>query len=160
WFFARGLRDRKPWMHAAALACYLLALLSKEYALFAPLAAVPIYIVVARPPPRRLAALSALGVLAMAIAGWALSYRYGEIIGKPFDEYSRVYLAQLSALDPGAEKHAYGLSVLNQAYLFFHYGLRWFIPWSGWMSIDLRPPFPVTWATFPQVLGIVGYLGV
>jgi tetratricopeptide (TPR) repeat protein len=49
---------------------------------------------------------------------------------------------------------------MNQAYLFFEYGVRWFIPASGWMSISLRPPFPVTWASFPQVLGVFGYLAV
>ena len=45
---------------------------------------------------------------------------------------------------------------MNQAYLFFEYGLRWFIPYSGWMSINMRPPFPVAWLTFPHVLGIRG----
>src|SRR5207253_11237066 len=29
-----------------------------------------------------------------------------------------------------------------------------------WLSISLRPPFPLTMTTFPQVLGIVGYLAV
>jgi hypothetical protein len=49
--------------------------------------------------------------------------------------------------------------VLNQSWLFFHYGVRWFLPVAEWMSINLRPPFPVTWG-FPHVLGIVGYLAV
>jgi tetratricopeptide (TPR) repeat protein len=28
------------------------------------------------------------------------------------------------------------------------------------MSISMRPPFPISWMTFPQVLGIAGYLAV
>ena len=160
WLFARGIAARRPVFLALALPCYLLAVMSKEHAILAPLAAVPLYILVARPTPKRLAVLAGLGGLLVGAAGIILSYRFGEIIGKPFDEYSHVYLAQLSKLNPGAEKHAYALSIVNQAYLFFEYGLRWLIPASGWMSINLRPAFPVTWATFPQILGVAGYLAV
>jgi tetratricopeptide (TPR) repeat protein len=159
WLFARALATRKPLMHALALACYVLAVMSKEHAILAPLAAVPLYILIARPGARRLALLAASGALLIGAAGFVLTYRYGYILGKPFDEASYVYLAQLSKLSPDAAKHAYALSIINQAYLFFEYGLRWFIPVSGWLSINLRPPFPVTWASW-QVLGVVGYLAV
>jgi tetratricopeptide (TPR) repeat protein len=160
WCFARGLATRHARFHVAALACYALAVMSKEHAILAPLAAVPLYILIARPAPRRLALLSAAGLLLVAAAGALLALRYGEIIGKPFDEYSHVYLAQLSQLSPDAARHAFPLSILNQSYLFFEYGLRWFLPAEGWMSINLRPPFPVAWASFPQALGAIGYLAV
>lgn len=159
WSFARALAKRRPWMHALAFGCYALAVMSKEYAIMAPLAAVPLYILVVRPSPRRIAALTAAGGLLVSIAGYFLWRYYGEILGKPFDEASHVYLAQLRALDPNVEKNAYLLSVIDQSWLFFQYGLRWLLPWSGWMSINLRPPFPVAWLTFPQILGVVGYLG-
>ena len=158
WLFARGLAKRKPLFHAVALACYMLAVISKEHAILAPLAAVPLYILIARPGARRLALLAGSGVLLVGAAGFILSYRYGEIIGKPFDEFSHVYLAQLSALEPNATKNAFALSILNQAWLFFHYGFRWFLPFSEWMSVNLRPPFPITLTSFPHVLGIVGYI--
>ncbi len=132
--------------------------MSKEHAIAAPLAAVPLYILLARPSAKRVAVLSGMGSVLIATAAFVLWKRYGQILGKPFDEYSHVYLAQLQALDPGVEKNAYGLSVINQSYLFFQYGLRWLFPYTGWMSINLRPPFPVTWLTFPQILGAVGYL--
>jgi tetratricopeptide (TPR) repeat protein len=160
WLVARGLRLGKPLLHVAALGAYVLALLSKEHAILAPLAAVPLYIVIARPPGKRLALLSAAGALVVAAAGAALWYRYGEIIGKPFDEFSRIYLQQLAQLDPAAPARAYPLSIVNQAYLFFEYGARWMVPFSGWMSINLRPPFPVSLASFPQVLGPLAYLAV
>jgi tetratricopeptide (TPR) repeat protein len=160
WLFALGVARKRASFHVLAFACYVLAVMSKEHAVLAPLAAVPLYILVARPSGRRLAVLAATGGAMVAIATLVLWSRYGAIIGKPFDEYSRVYLVQLSKLSPDAARHAYPLSILNQAWLFFEYGARWFLPGSGWMSISMRPPFPVKFATFPQVLGIVGYLAV
>lgn len=156
----RGACPGKPALHAAALACYVLAVLSKEYALLLPLAAVPVYIAVARPSAGRLAALGAGGAVLAGVAAFLLLRSYGEILGKPFDEYSNVYLAQLATIQPGADRNAYPLSILNQAYLFFHYGLRWFLPFAEWMSINLRPPFPLTFTTFPHVLGIPAYLAL
>jgi protein O-mannosyl-transferase len=160
WFFARGLAERRPSLHILALACYVLAVMSKEHALLAPLAAAPLYILVARPSMGRLALVATIGAIVVAAAAALLSHRYGHILGKAFDEYSHIYLAQLARIDPAAEKNAFALSILNQAYLFFHYGLRWLLPAAEWMSINLRPPFPVSLASFPHVLGIFAYAGV
>lgn len=159
WTFARGLRGNPLW-HGAALVCYALAVLSKEHALMAPLAAVPVYVLVARPSGRRLAMLAGVGALLVGAAGALLASRYGEILGKPFDEFSKIYLAQLAALGPEVETNAYALSLLNQTWLFFQYGLHWLIPYAGWMAIDLRPPFPVSLTTFPHLFGAFGYLAV
>src|SRR6185369_7159518 len=93
-------------------------------------------------------------------AGAILYLRYGDILGKAFDEFSRLYLDQLAKLNPDARTHAYGLSILNETWLFFRYGVDWVLPWAGWMSINLRPPFPVSFLTFPQVLGVLGYIAV
>jgi tetratricopeptide (TPR) repeat protein len=160
WLFAKAIASRRPALHAAALACYALAVLSKEHAVLAPLAALPLYIVLARPSRRRLLGVAAVGAAVMGLAAWLLFARYGHILGKPFDEYSHVYLAQLAKLEPSAPRHAYALSVLNEAWLFFRYGATWLVPYSGWMSIDLRPPFPVAWTTLPQALGILGYVAL
>jgi len=157
WLFARGIRLKQAPLHVAAVACYALALASKEHAVLAPLAAVPLYILVARPDLKRTLALTSAGAVLMGAAGYVLLKWYGDILGKPLDETSEAYIAQLAKLNPDAGAHAYPLSVMNQAYLFFQYGLRWFIPVSDWMSIQMRPPFPVTWLTFPHVAGIAGY---
>ena len=157
WLFALALSEEKPWLHVLSLACYVFAVMSKEHAIMAPLAAVPLYIIIIRPSAKRVASLSAAGAVLIATAAFVLWRRYGEILGKPFDEVSHVYLAQLAALDPSVEKNAFGLSIINQCYLFFQYGLRWLMPYSGWMSINLRPAFPVSWMTFPQILGVAGY---
>jgi tetratricopeptide (TPR) repeat protein len=160
WLFARGLVAHKAAFHVAALLCYVLAVMSKENAILAPLATVPLYVLVARPSGKRLALIAAISVAVAAIAGYLLASRFGRILGTPFDEYSRVYLAQLAQLDPDAQKNAYPLSILNQAYLFFRYGVRWLLPVAAWMSINMRPAFPVSWTTLPHVLGIAGYVAV
>jgi hypothetical protein len=160
WLFARGLRTRRWWLHVGAGVCYLLAVASKEHAVLAPLAALPIYIAVARPSGKRLASMIAIGGVLIAIATFFLYERLGRVLGTPFDEFSRVYLAQLAGLDPDAPKHAWGLSILNQMWLFFEYGFRWMLPVADWMSISMRPPFPVTWLTFPQAIGAIGYIAL
>jgi tetratricopeptide (TPR) repeat protein len=153
WLFARGLRERRPWMFAAAIACYAGAVFSKENAVLAPLAALPVYILVARPTRKRLALVIGISALLVA-AGAAVLWRFlGQILGAPFDEFSRVYLSQLAALNPDAPRRALALSIENQMWLFFEYGVRWFLPFGEWMSMSMRPPFPVSWLTFPQVLG-------
>jgi tetratricopeptide (TPR) repeat protein len=157
WLFARGLATRRPLLHALAVGSYGLAVLAKEHALLAPLAAVPLYIVLARPSAKRLALIAIVGATLAGFAAYALSTRYGWILGRAFDEYSHVYLLQLQALRPGADHDAYSLSVINEAWLFFQYGLRWLLPFGEWLSINLRPPFPLTWSALPHVLGVAGY---
>jgi tetratricopeptide (TPR) repeat protein len=158
WFFARGVRERRVWMHAGAVACYAAAVFSKENAILAPLAALPVYILVARPSRQRLGVvLAVVGVL--VAAGAAILWKpLGRILGAPFDEFSRVYLVQLAALDPDAPRRALGLSMMNEAWLFFEYGVRWFLPFGEWMAISMRPPFPLKWLSFPHALGVAGYL--
>ena len=160
WLFARGLRTRSLVLMLGAVAAYALAIASKEHTVLAPLAAAPLLVLVRRPDAKRLAMLAAGGVALVALAAAVLYQRYGEILGRPFDEYSQVYLRQLAALSPDAPRNAWPLSIMNEAWLFFVYGVQWLVPYTGWMSINLRPPFPVTLATFPQCLGIVGYVGL
>lgn len=160
WQFARGVQCGSKLSFVAALACYALAVMSKEHAIMAPLAALPVYILVARPSLKKLALIGGAGAVLVGGAAAVLALRYGEIIGNPFDAFSKIYMAQLSALGPDVEKNAYLLSILNQAWLFFKYGLFWLLPYAGWLSIDMRPPFPVSLTAFPQVLGVVGYLAV
>lgn len=160
WQFARGLQRGSTLSFVAALACYVLAVMSKEHAIMAPLAALPVYILVARPSLKKLALIGGAGAVLVGVAAAVLALRYGEIIGKPFDPFSKIFLTQLATLGPDVEKNAFLLSILNQAWLFFKYSLYWLVPYTGWMSIDMRPPFPISLTAFPQVLGVVGYLAV
>ncbi len=148
------------WLLPALLA-YLLALLSKEYAVMLPVAAAAVYLLVRRPGKLQ-ASVTVAGMLLVAVVGAAfLLQRYeSTLLGRAFDDYSAAYLLQLSALAPGADVRAYPLSILNQAWLYLGYGVLWFVPNVFWMSIDLRPPFPVTFGSFPQVLGLPIYLSL
>jgi hypothetical protein len=160
WLFARGLRERRRWMHAAAVACYAAALFSKETAVFAPLAAIPVYVLVARPSRRRLGALLVAVSALLALAAAVLWKQLSVYLAAPFDQFARAYLAQLAALNPDAPRHALPLSILNEMWLFFEYGTRWFLPVADWMSISMRPPFPVTWLAFPQLIGVAGFIAL
>ena len=158
--FVQGLvTQRKAWI-GAALACYLLAVLSKEHAVSAVALAVPLYVFVRRPSANRTLAVSAIA-LVILLAAAALLYRlYGAIIGTVFDETSRAYVAQLEQLSPGVGGRLYLLSVVNQATRFFQYGLLWFIPVVTEMSIDIRPGFPLSVWGWPQTAGALAYVAV
>lgn len=160
WNFARGCSRRRWQPFAWSLFCYLAAVASKEHAILVPLATLPVLVVALRPNRRQLAMGLLAGVALVGVIATILALRYGDILGKAFDPFSHVYLAQLAALGPDVREHAFLLSVVNQAYFFFQYGFHWLLPYSGWLSIDMRPPFPITLLSMPQVLGVVGYIGI
>jgi tetratricopeptide (TPR) repeat protein len=158
--FVKGLvTQRKAWI-GAALGCYVLAVLAKEHAVTAVALAVPLYVFVRRPAPRRILAVSAVSALIL-LAVAAILYRlYGDIVGTVFDETSRAYVQQLEQLSPGIGGRLYLLSIVNQATRFFQYGLLWFIPVVTQMSIDIRPEFPLTAWGWPQTAAALGYVAV
>lgn len=158
--WAHGLTARRPLFLLAALGAYLLAVLSKETVFMVAALAVPLYIFVMRPPVRRVllvagAALLAFGVVIYVLYGW-----FGELIGVTIDPRSVQFQRQLEQIVPGIGPRMYPLSILNQTSLFFQYGFLWLFPNVQWMSIDLRPPFPLSLTSFPHVLGAIGYVAV
>ncbi len=156
-FFARGIVGKGRLNYLGAALCYLAAVLSKEHALMAPVLGVPLYVFLRRPTAKQLGLIAAVGALAAAGVAAVLSSIYGSIVGVAFDELSRTFVAQLKAIDPAIEARTYPLSIVNQATLFFQYGFLWLVPNVQWMSIDLRPPFPLAFGTFPHVLGAIGF---
>lgn len=163
WAFVRGLTTqnstRIAWF-AGAMAAYVCSVLSKEQSVLAAALAVPTYIFVARPPWKRVLAVMAVSGVFIAAAAAVLFTVYGHFIGAVFDDTSRLYTQQIDQLRPGAAGQVFPLSIVNQAWLFFRYGVLWALPYVGWMSIDLRPAFPLTLYSFPQVLGVLGYVGL
>ncbi len=160
WAFVQGMVTRKPAWYGAALLLYLLAVFSKEHAvLFAGLC-LPLYIFLRRPGWQQSLVMLALasGVLA-AGAAFMLQF-FPHVLGQVFDETSRHLVAELARQEPGVPSRVYALSVLNEAGLFFYYGLLWVLPYVGWMSIDMHPPFPLTLTSMPHILGAFAYLAV
>jgi tetratricopeptide (TPR) repeat protein len=157
WAFSQGLITRRwPWFVAALLA-YLVAVLSKENALMAVALTVPLYAYLHRPSWKRLAAVLIVALVLLGIVVAGLLQVYGSILGVSFDTTSLIFQQQLEQLRPGIGHSIYPLSILNQTWLFFKYGLLWVLPNPLWMSIDLRPPFPLSFTAFPQILGAIGY---
>ena len=160
WAFVRGLQSGRWAWHVLALACYVLGVLSKEYAAMAAAFTVPLYLYIRRPGLRQTVIIAGVAALLLAgVAGlfWGL---YGHLIGKVFDPKSQQLVQQLESMRPGISEYVYPLSILNEAALFFRYGLLWFIPNVQWMAIDLRPAFPLRFLALPQLAGTIGYLGL
>lgn len=155
----RGKAAAAVW-HLGALACYLLAMLSKEHALMAPLLVLPLYIFLNRPSLKRLLIL--IGVTGAVVGtGVLLLLRlYAHLLGQPFDELSVAYVEELRRTGVEVESVLWLLSIANQMKLFFQYGFLWFIPNPGWMSIDLRPAFPTALTDWRAAAGVLGYLAV
>jgi len=160
WCFTLALSTERKGFFVATLFAYLFALASKEHALLTPLCAVAVYVFMRRPSPK-IMALFAAGAAAVALAAVGIFFLlYGRIIGTAFDEFSVAFLKQLDVLSPGVSQQAWPLSILNQMYLFPQYGLRWLFPVPGWLSIDLRPAFPLSLWSMPHLLGVLAYGGV
>ncbi|NBS46114.1 MAG: tetratricopeptide repeat protein [Betaproteobacteria bacterium] len=154
---ARGLRTGAVAWALVALVLYALAVLSKEHAITAVLCLVPLYVYLRKPSLRGVG----IGLLVLALAaGAAFSFLYPiyrDFLGTAFDERSQAYLRQLEALQPGITAKAHGLSVANQAWLFFRYGLFWWFPNVLDMSLDLRPAFPLSMLAPASLAGLAGY---
>jgi len=151
-------KQRGLWS-GTALLCYVLAMLCKEHAVMTAALALPLYIHVRRPPFQRIAALGGVALLLLACVTVPLLQIYGGLIGQVFDNQSRSYVEQLEGLQPGINEKMYPLSLMNQAALFWGYGLRWLLPLPQWLSIDLRPAFPLGFASW-QLIGAVAWLAV
>ena len=144
WSLVRALIGGRLHWYAFAIVCYVLAVAAKEHAVTAILLAVPLYVFVQRPSLQRVGQVAGVTALVFAGMGALLYSRYGSIVGTVFDETSRAYALQLEQQQPGISKQLYLLSIINQATLFFRYGVLWLLPYVGWMSIDIRPAFPLT----------------
>lgn len=155
--FVKGLKEsNKLWLLAAFIS-YVLAVVSKEFAITAVALLVPLYIYIQRPSLKRSLAALAVSVGLALIGGFVLYIRYAGVVGNLFDENSRAFAQQLEQQTPGIGKHLFALSIQNQASLFFHYGALWLLPYVGWMSIDLRPTFPTSLWSW-HTLGLVAYI--
>ena len=158
WGFVRGLTSGQARWHVLAMVSYVLAVAAKEHAVSAILVTVPLFIFVQRPGLQRVIRLAGASALVLAAMGALLYSRYGSIVGAVFDETSRAFAAQLEQQQPGISQQLYPLSIINQASLFFRYGLLWLLPYVGWMSIDIRPTFPLTFWSW-HLLGAVAWVG-
>ena len=158
--FTRALaRQQRGWF-VLALAGYVMAVLAKETMVVAGALVLPLYIYMVRPSWQRALAISALALLLLAVGVALLVFTMGSyvgILGTIFDENSRFFKLQLEAIQPGISAQIYPLSIVNQMTLFFCYGFLWFVPNVQWLSVDIRPAYPLTLTAFPQIVGLIGF---
>lgn len=157
-FFLEGLIRGSWWWHVAAAAAYFLAVFSKEHAVALPAVALALAVLVRGPSLRGLRELAAPFAL-FAIIGIAIVLMVKGFIGVPYEPAARALLDLPSAAHPGPEAPgAYVLSVINQGALYFRYLLTWLVPYTGWMSVDVRTPFPTGLLDGPQAVGFTAWL--
>jgi Tfp pilus assembly protein PilF len=163
WAYVRCLLSqdhKKPlWLMGAGV-LYVFAALSKEQSFLLAAMALPLYVYVCRPPWKRTLLVSAAALAVLGLGAILLVKAYPSLLGQYVDETSRALVAQLSKQQPTFPADVYRLSVMNQAGLFFQYGVMWFLPYVGWMSIDLRPAFPIAFASASTVLGLLAYVAL
>jgi len=157
--FLRGLTTgRRRWWLATGL-CFTLAMLSKEYAVTSILLLLPLAVFVKRPAAAQIGRMLALTGVVFGAVALLLYSQLSAIVGNVFDETSRAFVVQLEQQQPGISKNLLALSIINQASLFFQYGLLWLLPVVGWMSIDLRPAFPLALLSW-QLAGALAWLAL
>lgn len=157
--FVRGLVSPRFQWFALALLCYFLAVASKEHAVTAILLTLPIYVFIRRPTVKRLALVAGTSTVILLLTGGLLFNQYSSILGSVFDAISLAHATHLEQMQPGISPKLYPLSIVNQAFLFFYYGLLWFLPYVGWMSIDIRPAYPIAFMSW-QTVGAVAWMGL
>ncbi|MDD2711677.1 MAG: tetratricopeptide repeat protein [Simplicispira sp.] len=160
WFYVRGLLTHARHWYGWALVSYVGAVLSKEHAFLLAAMALPLYIFIRRPHWKQMRVPAAVSLAVLGVASAVLWSIYGGFFATTFDARSQEFVRQLELLRPGISERMYPLSILNEAWLFFAYGALWFFPNVAWMSIDLRPAFPLSLASFPHIVGAVGYVAL
>lgn len=158
WLVLEGMLRRSGRWYAAAAVAYVLAVSSKEHAVMLPAVAAALVLLaggLSLEIARRLAWAFAL----FAAVGVAVVLRLKGVVGAAYEPFASDVFAHLGSASREFDVAlAYPLSVLNQATLFFRYLVTWLLPWSGWMSIDVRTAFPQGLLGWPYTAGFLAWL--
>lgn len=146
WYaYLEGLARQKQSLLIISAAFYYFAVFSKELSVMAPAVALALTLLLRKPSFALMKMIAPVFVLYGAIAVLVLLNAH-HIIGSVYEP-----AAQASMID--VPERALLLSAINQSFLFFKYLLLWVAPYPGWMSVDIRVPFPENLFVFPQALG-------
>lgn len=141
--YLEGLtRNNKKWF-AGSAALYFLAVFSKEHSVLIPGAAAALTLLLEK-PSLALAKRLWLPFALYAAIGILITLRAQGVLGTPYEPFAAEMLSRMSeGQAPGAAQSggAYLASVVTEGSLFFKYLLLWIVPYTGWMSVDLRQPF-------------------
>lgn len=156
--YLEGLtRDNAKWLIASAV-FYFLAVFSKEHSVMLPGVALALTLLLKKPTPT-LAKQLWLPYLLYLLIGAFIVLRVKGVLGTPYEPFAAEMAAGMSEHQGNISlEHAYPLSVITQAFLFFKYLLLWIIPYTGWISIDMRQPFAAQLFSWPEFAGFIAFL--
>ncbi len=156
--FLEGLlKENQRWLLASA-ATYFLAVLSKEHAIMTPAVTVALLLLVNNQPIRqRLRLVWPTFLLYGLIGGFViLQIKSRHILGQAYEPIAENYM---SLLGPDFNVQlAYPLSVLTQCFLFFKYLWVWIAPSPLWMSVDMPQDFALHLWSWPESIGLLGFI--
>ena len=156
--FLEGLIRASLPYYLAAAAAYLLAVLSKEHSVMLPAVAGALAVLV-RGPSLRLLREFAVPAALFAAIGLLVVLKAKGYLGAPYETFAPQLVSRITESGSGpVVDRLYHLSVFNQGSLFFKYLLVWWVPYTGWMSIDIRTTFPAGIFSWPHIMGFAAYL--
>lgn len=148
-----GLRGSRHWLWLSVL-FYFLAVYSKEHAIMVPAVCFGLLVLHRRSGLVNNASKKELIVIfgLFALIALMVMLQLKSLIGTTYEMFAPEMLnSEAVAVRP---ELAYPLSVLTQAGLFFKYLFLWMVPHIGWMSVDIREPFALTF-TLQGGLGLL-----
>lgn len=158
WLFLDGLiREKHRWLLVSA-ATYFLAVLSKEHAIMVPAVTIALLFLVDNQSIRqRLALIWPVFVLYGLIGGFVVfQVKSNHLLGQAYEPKAEHFM---SLLGPGFNADlVYPLSILTQSFLFFKYLWVWLAPSPAWMSVDMPQAFALHIWSWPQILGLIGFI--
>lgn len=155
--FLEGLiREQRSWLYVSVLA-YFLAVFSKEHSIMAPAITVTLLVLVSPQPMQHIKLVWPTFVLYALIGAFAVYQRQSaHILGQAYEPFATAILSELGKdFDP---RLAYPLSVLTQSFTFFKYLWIWLVPNPALMSIDTCQTFALRFWSWPEALGLVGFV--
>ncbi len=151
------IKGKTRWFVISAI-FYFLAVFSKEHSIMIPGVATALTLLLHK-PSMALIKRVCLPFTLYSMIGLFVILRTKGLLGAAYEPHAAEILAQMSEHQQDIDvDHAYPLSVITQGYLFFKYLLLWIIPYSGWMSIDIRQPFATHFLSWPQFPGFMLFL--
>lgn len=156
--YLEGLaREKAGWFIGAAL-FYFLAVSSKDHSIALPGIAIALSFLLRKFSLAHIRKYW-LPLAALLGMGLFLVLRSKSLLGAASEPTAFEIFSQMRKREMGPSlDNAYPLSIITQGHLFFQYLLLWIVPYTGWMSIDIRQPFAAHFLAWPQTVGFIAFL--
>lgn len=156
--FLEGLiRDNPRWFLVSAIT-YLLAVFSKEHAIMAPAVTVALLMLVNNQSiSQRLMLVWPTFLLYGLIGSFVIfQIKARHVLGQAYEPEAVNFIALLGP--DFNQQLIYPLSILTQCFLFFKYLWVWLAPSPAWMSVDMPQVFARSLWSWPEIVGLIGFI--